>query len=181
MLHASCLRRHILLHGGHWLHVAWIYMLKEDRYPKFIFITTIYLQHILPSQFFTSSVPHMANFPFEVASKVLTYYRLLSAPLQAAPCLERLIYSLENFWLNLGSTHTMTYRIISSWRLLLGNFMLIKNIVESTSLYHTLPKLLPEWRYSTASATELRPKNCFGSIETCKNSRHWAQIKSPYL
>jgi hypothetical protein len=33
---------------------------------------------------------------------------------------------------------------------------------------------LPEWRYSTASATECRPINLFGSTATCENKREKA-------
>jgi len=36
---------------------------------------------------------------------------------------------------------------------------------------NTFPTLLPEWRYSTASATECRPINFFGSIATCMKKR----------
>jgi len=88
-------------------------------------------------------------------------------------------YNLDTCWLNAGSIHTTTCKL-RVWSLTNSEknneeFYKEEHKMKRTFLLFiregTLPRLAPEWRYSTASATAPRPTNFLGSTATYWKSR----------
>ena len=71
--------------------------------------------------------------------------------------------------LNLASSHSlfMTHRLKILDNLSTMTLMIHSLATSKPSMSLTFPLLLPDWRYSTASATFAKPTNGVGSIATC--------------
>lgn len=89
------------------------------------------------------------------------------------------VHSFDLCSMKVGSMHTTTcfYYNPKCFSREFRLSSIILNVVPKEENVHTLPTLLPECRYSTASTTDCTPKNLFGSTKTCREDLNHPGIK----